>query len=79
MSEDLGKSRRRFERALAYLQDSIESEIGWAPRAFAWVVPLVGFAAGLALGMTVRRAVPARRRARRLDAGDGFNRGEPAA
>lgn len=70
MSEDLGRSRRRFERALADLQESIESEIGWAPRAFAWVVPLVGFAAGLALGMKVRGALPGRRDRRRLDAGD---------
>jgi len=62
VNEDLGRSRRRFERALADLQDAIESEVGWAPRAFAWVVPLVGFAAGLALGMKTRAALPARRR-----------------
>jgi len=64
VSDDLERSRRRFENALGDLQDAIESEVGWAPRAFAWVVPLVGFAAGLALGMKTRGALPAGRRRR---------------
>lgn len=42
MSDDLERSRRRFESALGDLQDAIESEVGWAPRAFAWVVPWWG-------------------------------------
>ncbi len=70
MSQDLERSRRRFERTLADVQDSIEREIGWAPRALAWVVPLVGVAAGIALGIAVRRALPRGGRKRRLPAGD---------
>lgn len=70
MTGNLERSRRRFERSLADLQDSIEREVGWAPRALSWVVPLVGVAAGIALGMAVRRALPRGRSARRLTSGD---------
>lgn len=69
MSDPLERSRRRFERSLASLQDSIESEIGWAPRAAPWAGMLVAAAAGLALALGLRRKLPEWRSRRRL--GDG--------
>ncbi len=61
-NERLAASRARFEQSLTELAGAVEREVGWAPRAGRWVVPLVAFATGLILGGAVRRALPARRR-----------------
>lgn len=59
MSERLEESRERFEQRLAELRAAAEEELGWSPRGWRWMVPLVGVAAGLVLGMTLRRNLPA--------------------
>ena len=59
MSGRLEESRERFEQRLAELRAAAEAELGWAPRGWRWMVPLVGVAAGLVLGMTLRRNLPA--------------------
>lgn len=64
MNERLEESRARFEERLAELRGALDREIGWAPRGWRWMVPLVGLAAGLVLGMTVREKLPALRRRR---------------
>lgn len=47
----LEESRRRVERELGQLQNALHSEIGWAPALKTWGVPLIGFAAGVALAL----------------------------
>ena len=45
------ESRFRFERAWTNLSRSLRAEVGWEPRlTTSWLVPIVGLAAGLALG-----------------------------
>jgi hypothetical protein len=66
VTDRVSASRERFEASLEELRGAVESELGWAPRAARWVTPLVAVAAGLALGMAVRRALPRLRRRRRL-------------
>ncbi len=68
MSDDrVVRSRERFERSLEDLRSALDQELGWAPKLSRWAVPLIAAAAGVALGMTVRRALPRRRSQRRLD------------
>lgn len=59
-------SRRRFEESLDDLRSAVDRELGWAPKLSRWAVPLVAAAAGLALGLAVRRALPRLRGQRRL-------------
>lgn len=47
-AERLAASRRQLESRFDDLRRSIESELGWAPKAKAWAVPMVAFATGLA-------------------------------
>ena len=64
----LEESRRRFENAWIDLRYSLTAEVGWEPRWSAgWLLPIVGFAAGLALGLArvERLGRRALRRARR--------------
>lgn len=56
----LEASRRRLEARFTEARDTLEREVGWAPRTGVWVVPLVAFAGGLALAGLLRHA---RRRA----------------
>jgi len=51
----LARRRRRAEDRLDELRDTLDREFGWAPTAKAWVVPLVGFATGLALAAGLAR------------------------
>jgi len=48
-------SRQHFEEALADLQQSLQRELGWAPRTRAWVLPILGVSCGLALAGWLRR------------------------
>jgi hypothetical protein len=50
----LSQHRQKVEQRLADLRSAIESEVGWAPKAKAWVLPLVAFACGIALAFAVR-------------------------
>ena len=63
--ERVERSRQHFETTLEDLRSAVEQELGWAPRLSRWAVPLAAAAAGLALGVVVRRALPRRRRLRR--------------
>ncbi len=45
----LEQNRQQVEERLAALQESFDRELGWAPKAKAWVLPMAGFAVGLAL------------------------------
>ena len=64
MSDDVARSRRRFERSLDELRRAVESEFGAAPRIARWLLPLVAGAVGLAIGVAARRNLP-RLRSRR--------------
>lgn len=64
--ERIERSRQRFEQSLEDLRSAVDRELGWAPRLSRWAVPLVAAAAGLALGLAVRRALPRLRPRRRL-------------
>jgi len=67
MSEDrIRSSRERFERSLEDLRSAFDQEVGWAPRLSRWAVPLIALAAGVALGVAVRRTLPRARPRRRL-------------
>ena len=55
MSE-LEERRRDFEIRLEEAHVSLEEAVGWAPRAKAWVLPLVAMAAGLAAALFLRRS-----------------------
>lgn len=50
----LSQQRQNVEQRLADLRRAIESELGWAPKARTWVLPLVAFACGIALAFAVR-------------------------
>ncbi len=63
--ERVERSRQHFETTLEDLRSAVEQELGWAPRLSRWAVPLAAAAAGVALGVVVRRALPRRRRLRR--------------
>lgn len=64
MSDDLERSRARFEASLTELRGAVEHELGRKPRLGRWIVPLVaatvGFAVGLALKRTLPRLLPRR-------------------
>ena len=62
MKSDLEAKRERFERELDELRGSIEEEVGWIPKARRWALPIAIAAAGLVIGLAVRRALPRRRR-----------------
>jgi hypothetical protein len=64
--ERVERSRQHFEETLEDLRSAVEQELGWAPRLSRWAVPLIAAAAGLALGVVVRRALPRGRPRRRL-------------
>lgn len=59
MSE-LEERRRDFENRLEEAHSTLEEAVGWAPRAKAWVLPLIAMGAGLAAALFLRR--PGRRR-----------------
>jgi hypothetical protein len=61
----LEENRRAVEERLADLQTAFDRELGWAPKAKAWVIPLAGFAVGLTLagGIVGRKKRRAGRRA----------------
>ena len=52
--EKLHQDRRRLEGRLRDVREAIDREVGWAPRGRRWVLPLLGFAAGIALALAVR-------------------------
>lgn len=58
MSQSLNKSRQRLERSLDDLRGALEEEVGWAPRASRWALPIVAAAVGLVVGLVVRRQLP---------------------
>ena len=58
MKSELERSRERFERSLDELRDSIDAELGWLPKARRWALPIAVVAAGLVVGLAVRRALP---------------------
>jgi hypothetical protein len=66
MKSELEKRRERFEQSLDDLRDSIDAELGWVPRLRRWALPIAVAAAGLVVGLGVRRALPRRRQRRRL-------------
>ena len=47
-SERLAERRRELEARFEDVRRALESEIGWAPKAKAWSLPVVAFASGLA-------------------------------
>ena len=51
--ERLENQRRQVEERLALVRQSIEREVGWAPKAKAFAVPLIGFACGIALAAMI--------------------------
>lgn len=57
---DLEERRRDFEVRLEQAHASLEEAVGWAPRAKAWLLPLIAIGAGLAAALFLRR--PGRRR-----------------
>ena len=62
MNDDLERSRQELERSLGELRESIHDEVGWLPKARRWALPIAVAAAGVVLGLAVRRALPRRRR-----------------
>lgn len=62
MKSDLERSRERFESSLDELRVTIDEELGWLPQARRWALPIAVAAAGLVVGLAVRRAWPRRRR-----------------
>ena len=64
MKGDLERSRERFERSLEALSESVDAELGWLPTMKRWALPIAVAAAGLVVGLAVRRALPRRRRLR---------------
>lgn len=55
---ELAVRRERLAAELKGLRDGLQEEIGWAPRALRWIVPIVALAAGLAAGVALRRNLP---------------------
>ncbi len=64
MKSELDRNRERFERSLDDLRGAIDGELGWLPKARRWALPIAVAAAGLVVGLAVRRALPRRRRLR---------------
>jgi len=64
---EIEKQRLRFESSLDDLRDALEEELGWAPRARRWAVPIVAGAVGLVAGLVLRRNLPRLRRRRRIE------------
>ncbi len=58
MSAEVERSRERFERSLDELRTALDQELGWLPKVNRWLLPLVAGAAGLAIGLVVRRNLP---------------------
>jgi hypothetical protein len=52
---DLDERRRDFEARLEETHAALEAQFGWAPRAKAWVLPVVALAAGVAAALWLRR------------------------
>lgn len=69
MSDDLARSRERFERSLDELRVAIDEEVGWLPAAKRWALPIAVAATALVVALAVRRALPVRRRRRALPRG----------
>jgi hypothetical protein len=61
---ELERSRVRFESSLDELRGAVGAELGWIPKARTWALPIAVAAAGVVIGMAVRRALPAARPAR---------------
>jgi hypothetical protein len=57
MSET-SRERQRVEENLTRLREAIGREIGWAPRARAWILPIAAFAVGVAVALNRRAALP---------------------
>ncbi|MCP4659263.1 MAG: hypothetical protein GY856_27960 [bacterium] len=51
---ELSQHREQVEERLTALHNALESELGWAPKAKAWVIPLMAFACGVALAFALR-------------------------
>lgn len=51
----LDNRRRQAEQRLGDVRTALDREVGWAPRARVWILPLVAFACGLAVAGTARR------------------------
>jgi len=58
VSDEIRRSRERFERSLDALRKEFAGELGWAPRVSRWVLPLVAGTVGLVAGLTLRRNLP---------------------
>jgi hypothetical protein len=52
---ELEDSRREFEETLEDVHSALEQSVGWAPRAKAWVLPLVAAGVGVAAALWLRR------------------------
>lgn len=52
---DVEERRRDFEVQLEETHAALEGLIGWAPRAKAWVLPVVALAAGVGAALWLRR------------------------
>jgi hypothetical protein len=55
---DVAAARERFAADLDGLRGSFREELGWAPRGFVWIVPIVALAAGVVAGVTLKRNLP---------------------
>lgn len=60
VDRELERSRARFESSLDELRGAVGAELGWIPKARTWALPIAVAAAGLVIGMAVRRVLPAR-------------------
>lgn len=58
----IAEQRQRVEGQLRTIQSTVASELGWAPRATLWALPLAAAAAGMALGAALRRRLRGARR-----------------
>ena len=52
---DTSIERRQVQDNLARLQEAIGREVGWAPTARRWILPIVAFAVGTAVALGRRR------------------------
>jgi hypothetical protein len=57
-SEELEDRRDRFAADFDELRAALHQELGWAPRGMRWIVPIVALAAGIAVGVALRRNLP---------------------
>jgi hypothetical protein len=60
VSDDVARSRARFESSLADLRGAVESELGRKPRLGRWLVPVVAATVGFAVGLALKRTLPRR-------------------